>query len=206
MVGVSPARRAVPGKGPGRPEQLVPAAIVEANVHLTPLITAGDLLGLPAQGPQLLVQRRQIPEKAHFHPVPLHAADGLQQILLQKAHDGGDLLRRALPVLRGKSVDRQILQTDVLAVGGNGSKGLGPRGVSGGAGQAPSLGPPAIAVHNDGYVPRQAVKVYLGGRILLFSEQRHVLAPVGRGGFRPAPSRLKYEACGAPGRPAPQAM
>ena len=43
---------------------------------------------------------------------------------------------------------------------------LRPGGVPGGAGQSPALGPPAVAVHDDGDVPGQVVKIYLGPLVL----------------------------------------
>ena len=157
---------AVPGKVPGGPQDLVPSAVVQADVHLAALVVLGDLPGALYQLPQLRRQGGQVPEELHLHPVPLHLADGLQQILFQQTHDGGDLLRRALPVLGGEGIHGEIVQTDLLAIGGDAAEGLCPGGVTGGAGQPPALGPPAVAVHDDGDVPGQVVKIYLGPLVL----------------------------------------
>ena len=161
MVGVRLPLQTLLGIGTGGPQQLIPASIIEADVDLTPLVVGGDLPGALAQVPELLRQRGQVPEKLHLHPVPLHLSDGLQEILFQQPHDGSHLLRRTLPVFGGKGVYRQILQSDLLAVGGNGAEGLRPGGVSGGAGQAPLPGPTAVSIHDDGDVAGQAGQIRL---------------------------------------------
>ena len=95
-------------------------------------------------------------EKVQPDVIALHSVHGFQQILLQKRHDSGDLCLRALPVFRGKGVDRQVLDADVLAVGGDPAEGLRPRLMSRGAWQPPLGGPAAIAVHNNRNMARWA--------------------------------------------------
>ena len=174
MVGVGSPVDTVLGIGPGRPDNLVPAAVVEADVYLTALIVPGNLPCPLAQLPQLRGQRGQITEKLHFHPVPLHLPDGLQQVLFQKPHDGRHLRRRPLPVLGGKGVDGEVVDADVLAVGGDDAEGLRPGGVAGGAGKALPCGPAAVAVHDDGDVPGQTGEVHLClCRLGFFREEGH---------------------------------
>ena len=93
--------------------------------------------------------------------VLLHLFDGLQQILFQQAHDGGNLLQRALPVLRGKGVHCKVLQSDLLTIGGDAAESLCPRGVPRRTRQATALGPAAVSVHDDCHVAGQAVKIHL---------------------------------------------
>ena len=50
-----------------------------------------------------------------------------QQIPLQKAHDGTHLFGGALPVLRGEGVDREVFDTNILAIGGNAAECLRAR-------------------------------------------------------------------------------
>ena len=83
MVGVRLSLQAVLGIGPGGPQDLIPAAVVEADIDLTALIVGGYLPGTLAQVPELLGQWGQVPEKLHLHPVPLHLPDGLQEVLFQ---------------------------------------------------------------------------------------------------------------------------
>ena len=75
----------------------------------------GDLPGALAQVTELLGQRGQVSKKLHLHPVPLHLADGLQEILFQQPHDGSHLLRRTLPVFGGKGVYRQATADEAKA-------------------------------------------------------------------------------------------
>ena len=70
-----------------------------------------------------------------------------------------NLIVRALPVLGGKGVEREILDADVFAVIGDFAHGLGADGVAGGAGQAALFRPAAVAVENDGNVARQALGI-----------------------------------------------
>ena len=108
-----------------------------------------DLVRLVGQRPQLRCDGRHVSKEVESDMVPLHSVHGFQQILLQKRHDSGDLCLRALPVFRGKGVDRQVLDADVLAVGGDPAEGLRPRLMPRGARQPPLGGPAAIAVHNN---------------------------------------------------------
>ena len=174
MVGVRPPLYTVQGIGPGGPENLVPSAIIQADIHLTAVVPLGDASGLLTQVPELLGQRREVPEKLHLHLVPFHLSDGLQQVLLQQAHDGAHLILRPLPVFRGKGIDRQILQADLLAVGGDGAESLRPGGMSRRTGQPPLFGPPAISIHDNGDMPGQVLKVNLYLRLRLLCKQRHI--------------------------------
>ena len=146
--------RAVGGEAPGRPQDLVPAAVVQADVCLEAILgqMLRDLVGLIGQGPELRGDGRHVPEEVEPDMVPLHAVHCLQQVLLEKRHDGGDLRLRALPVLRGEGVDREVLDADVLAVRCDAAEGLGSHLVSRGAGQAPLGGPAAVAIHDNGNV------------------------------------------------------
>ena len=120
-----------------------------------------DLIGLMGQGPELRGDGRHVPEEVEPDVVPLHAVHCLQQVLLEKRHDGGDLRLRALPVLRGEGVDREVLDADVLAVRRDAAEGLGSHLVSRGAGQAPLGGPAAIAIHDNGNVTGQVGHIHL---------------------------------------------
>ena len=103
------------------PEDLIPAAVVQTDIGLKIVLgqMLRDLVRLVGQRPQLRCDGRHVSKEVESDMVPLHSVHGFQQILLQKRHDSGDLCLRARPVFRGKGVDRQVLDADVLAVGGD---------------------------------------------------------------------------------------
>ena len=109
----------------------------------------------------------------NFQPdvILLHLVDGLVQIFVKQGHDGAHLVRRAFPVLGGEGVDRQIVETEVFAVGCDPAKCLAARGVARRARQTALLRPAAIAVHDDGNVPRQRL------RRVLFLKKCHKFVP-----------------------------
>ena len=131
-------------------DDLVPAAVVETDIGLEAVVARGDLVGLFHELPQLRGKPLDIAEHLHADVVALHRVDGLAQVLLQKAHDGLDLVGRALPVLGGEGVDRQILHADILAVGRDLAEILRPDGVPRRAGKTAASGPAAVAVQNNG--------------------------------------------------------
>ena len=94
--------------------------------------------------------------------IPCHFLDGLVEVFAQQTHNGPHFLLGSLPIFRGKGVDGQVIQADVFAVGGDGAEGLRTGGVSGRSGHPPFLGPAAVAIHDDGNVTGQAVKIHLG--------------------------------------------
>ena len=108
-----------------------------------------------------------------FQPdvILLHLVDGLVQIFVKQGHDGAHLVRRAFPVLGGEGVDRQIVETEVFAVGCDPAKCLAARGMARRARQTALLRPAAIAVHDDGNVPRQRL------RRALFLKKCHKFVP-----------------------------
>ena len=159
------------GTGPDGVDDLVPPPIVEADIALTGLKLRGGLLRLVAERPQLRGQRREVPEEFQPDAVLLGVPDDLIQVLLQQTHNGVHFLLGPLPVLGGKGVDRQIFDADLLAVVADLAEGLRPGGVAHGAGHAPLLGPPAVAVHDDGNVGGDAAEINL--RYLLSTKDSH---------------------------------
>ncbi len=131
-------------------DQLRPPSVVDADAAKASRQPVRDGVAPVHQFFQLAAEWRHVPHEAQAHIIPLHGLDGLQQIPLQQLHDGVHLLLRPLPVLGGEGVDRQVLDADVPAVGGDGAEGLRPGGVAGLARQATAFGPAAVPVHDDG--------------------------------------------------------
>ena len=139
-------------KPPGGLHNLIPSAVIQAEIHLH-IVVFTLLLRPVAQSLQFRAEFCQVPEEAESDPVFLHIPQGFLQIPAQQLHNARHFLRRTLPVLRGEGVYRQILHTQCAAVIGNAPEGFGPRGVTGGAGQTPLFRPASIAIHDDGNVP-----------------------------------------------------
>src|ERR1043165_2894292 len=108
----------------------------------------------------------------HARVEPFDAADGreadvvlhqrgelLPQVLLEQHHERGHFVARTLPVLDGKRVEGD----DVELEAGGGLDDLAHRGDAGAvaldAGEVACAGPAAVAVHDDGDVPRQPLQI-----------------------------------------------
>src|SRR5262249_14437637 len=111
---------------------------------------------------------------------PYLAADGLEpdvvllqsielfaKKLFQQSHQGIDFKPRAFPVLGGKGIEGQVVDTEP----GGGFDGCANRFGASAMPRDPGLiaasGPAAVAVHYDRYVGRQPVEVYLSQKKLV---------------------------------------
>ena len=154
---------------------LVASAVVEADVRLKPVDACADLIRPADQRACLLIQNAQIAQKAQTVPIPLHRVDALVQILLEKAHNAVHLVLRTLPVFRGKGVDRQIVDPELLAIGADAAEHLRARPVPCRARKTPLLRPATVAVHDNRNMRRQVGFVNLP-HAFLRSEQSHQTA------------------------------
>lgn len=145
---------ALRGKALRRTDDLIAAAVVQAEIHLYALVFLRAFHSLLRLTPQLRRQARQVAEKAESHTVAVHVADCLAEVFLQQVHNGVHLVLRALPVLRGEGVDRQVLQADALGIICDRAERLRARLMSCRTRQATLLCPTAVAVHDDGDVGR----------------------------------------------------
>ena len=92
--------------------------------------------------------------------VAFHLIDGFVQILFKQRHNRLHLVCRTFPVFRGKRVDCQILDTEILAVGRNAAERLRACRVAHFARQPALFCPASVAVHDDGDMPRERVVVF----------------------------------------------
>ena len=111
---------------------------------------------------QLRRDGAQIAQKAQADLVALHAVDCLEHVLLQQTHDRGNLVGGALPVLRGKGVDRQVLArrdpcSSVAILRNVSAPTLCPAV----RGRPALLRPTTVAVHNNSDVAGKAAHVHL---------------------------------------------
>ena len=133
-------------------DNLIPPAVVQAEIHLH-VVVLRAAFRIVAERLQLRAETGQVAKKAEFYPVLFHVPQRLFQIPAQQLHDSRHFFRRALPVLRGKGVHRQVFHAQGAAVVGDPPEGFRACGVTGGAGQTPLLCPAAVAVHDDGNMP-----------------------------------------------------
>ena len=88
------------------------------------------------------------------------------QIALEQRHQRRDFRRRTLPVLDRERVERQDLDAETGRRFDDVADRIDPGAVAFDTRQMALRGPAAVAVHDDGDVPRQTVEVDLAGERL----------------------------------------
>ena len=77
-----------------------------------------------------------------------------------QSHQGGNLVCRTVPVLRGEGVERQVFHTQAGTLGSDASHSLHSSLMTVAALLAPFCCPASVAVHDDGYVLGNVVSLY----------------------------------------------
>ena len=130
------------------PHDLRAAAVVDGNVQGHAGLDRRFSFQLVHQLLQLLVQHGAVAHEFDAD-VAVLVVKSLQQVFAEQPHDGVHFFQRALPVLGGKGIEVHRRNAQLVAVVRDIAEHLGAFFVPGGAGQAPVLGPAAIAVHDD---------------------------------------------------------
>ena len=99
------------------------------------------------------------PSEADAHVALVQLVPPAHEDPLVEPHEVADLVGRPLPVLGGEGVDGEPLDAELERALDGVEQGLLARGVALGAGQAPLLGPPPVAVHDDADVGGDPVRV-----------------------------------------------
>src|SRR5262249_45606840 len=84
------------------------------------------------------------------------------EILVQQRHEEFEFMLRSFPVLDTKAVQRQLPKTKPDAFLNRAADALYSTGMALDARQATLLGPAAVAVHDDGHVPRHLRRIEPG--------------------------------------------
>jgi hypothetical protein len=114
----------------------------------------------------MLSTKPVLPDDAHgARRQPLDASDGPQlhvvlvelfalseHVRVEERHERDDLVARTTPVLLGERVDRQNLDAEVVGAADDPAHGVDALPVAEDARAAALLGPPPVAVHDDGDV------------------------------------------------------
>src|SRR5690606_6238344 len=96
----------------------------------------------------------EVAEHPHGHALASQLGRLLGDVLLEEGHQRIDLGLRTLPVLVREREQRQHLDAGVERALDGLAHRPGPRLVAGGTGEAALAGPAAVAIHDDGDVPR----------------------------------------------------
>ena len=104
--------------------------------------------------------------------VPHHGRHLLLQVLPQQAHEEASLrFWPALPVFHGERVQRKRWQTDARAGFHHLAHGGDAGAVPGDARQMPAPRPAPVAIHDDGNVPRQTLRIEPAVNLEVFAIQ-----------------------------------
>src|SRR5439155_22638550 len=88
----------------------------------------------------------------------------VDQVLMQEGHQEIEFRLRPLPVLGTEAVERELPDAEAAAFFDRRANAFYAAAVTFVSWQAALLRPSAVAVHDDGDVPRQPVRVQAGGR------------------------------------------
>ena len=95
--------------------------------------------------------------------IPHHLRGLIPQEALEQLHECSDFDLRSLPVFAGERIEGEVLHAEFAAAFDYLTNALCTFAMSTGSHLATLFGPAAIAVHNDGDVARDRVKVVSGG-------------------------------------------
>ena len=124
-----------------------------------PVLFFGQLHRLPERVADHLRQPRDSTQVDQLDVVPHQVGPNPDQVVGIEVHQGVDFRLGPLPVLDAERVQRQRLHAEIDAALGDGFRRLGPLAVSFVAGQILALRPAAVAIHDDGDVARQLLRV-----------------------------------------------
>ena len=120
----------------------------------------------------LLQTRRQsldTPKEMNLHVVLVHLLQLFRQIIREQLHEEIHLRSGPLPVLCRERIDRKRIQFEADGRLKDVLECLDARLVTSRTQQALACGPAAVTIHNDGYMTRQALPLYI------FKERRIML-------------------------------
>ena len=102
------SRRAVRSQLLGRPGDLVPASVIEGDGEIQSAVVDRRLLQFPDPVLNVVVQRFDISDHADLHIIFRRRLQTGLHIVAQQLHERRHFAVRAVPVLSGKSIDRQV--------------------------------------------------------------------------------------------------
>src|SRR5579875_2796098 len=145
-------------------DDLGAAAVVEGETERHARVVGGELFGVAHLLLQPARERFEPADMAHTDAMLVQRADLALDPARGHAHQPGDLLARPTPVLGRKGVECQHFDTALGEVPHHAADVLGAGLVALTAAETTQLRPAAVAIHDDGHVPRQAVRRHDAGR------------------------------------------
>ena len=169
VVGLQLTTAHPPRDGPRGPRDLFPAAVADGQDDRHAGVPLGRLDGRPEP---LADRRRQAAEAPHREQTDLmlhHLAELAGEITAEKRHQPIHLPRRPRPVLGREGVEREVGDAELAARLHDRPHRLLPCPVTVEARQATLLGPAAVAIHDDGDVPRKLGRIALHHQTAMIS-------------------------------------
>ena len=146
---------------------LAATAVVDRQTQPHPRILAGGFIG-PVDFPiDALTQCG--PASDHREPqiLSLDLGSLFDQVLFEQLHEQFLFERGSLPVFAAEAIQRQLLDIQPRTAFDDGTNRCHPASMSFDPGQAASLSPAPVPIHDDGHVTRQVIGAQTKGRDLL---------------------------------------
>jgi hypothetical protein len=154
LVGSQPSRGHVRGDPSRSVGDLRPAAVVHAKLQGEHRVVCRHPLGVLEFGDHAAPEPRPAAGPADPDPHLVELIAPAADDIPVEAHEKPDFVRRAFPVLGGERVSRQVRDADLDRAHDHVEQRVLSGLVPLGARQPALLGPPAVAVHDEGHVPR----------------------------------------------------
>ena len=133
---------------------LITASVVDGNGKIQSILIFGLFFQFGNAVLDILCQSGLITDDADFHMILLCCFDTGFHIIAEQCHKGIHFILAALPVLRGKSIDRQIFNPHIICFFTDSLHIFCPLDMSVITGHSFCLCPPSVAVQNNGYMLR----------------------------------------------------
>ena len=156
-VGIEAPRAHFTGQAPGGLDNLAAGTVVDRQAELHAVV-AGRQFGGPVEGGERL-RGETFTAPDHRQPDTLLHEERplLDEILLEEAHQEGELGLGAPPVLAREAKERELVDAKANALLGRPADTRHAAAVPLNARQAAALRPAAVAVHDDGDMPRRGI-------------------------------------------------
>ena len=136
----------------GSPEDLVPSAVIDGDLEVQTVIVLSCFLQLGDPVPNILIQSGLLSQHPHTHAVLFRRLQTGLHIVSQQLHQRVHLVLGTIPVLRGESIHRQVLDPHPVGFLTDDLHCLGALHMAVVSGHSLCLCPSAVAVQDNGNV------------------------------------------------------
>ena len=139
------------------------AAVIDCNVEDDARIVTGDFQGMV----HFFLDNGRQPftgsHEADAHIVLIEFLQFTGEILAQQVHDEPDFRHRPFPVFRRKGIDAEDFDAQMVGKLHDPPQGTGTGCMAEGPGLSLGSGPPAVPIHDDGYMAGNQIRLKHGG-------------------------------------------